>query len=123
MGCQGASSSLGLSFGVMGKKKKDKNLKHRPLPLQLRPYRERLEMTQAELGELLGHSDATIGRIENGKQNWNQEFLQEAARVLRCHWFELLPLERERARVKELLKLIAGEPSGESVHTPASEAL
>lgn len=91
----------------MGKKKKKQKLKHRPLPLLLRPHRKRLELSQEELGQKLGVSDATINRIEKGKQNWNQEFLQEAARVLGCHWFDLLPLEEDRARARDMLRLIA----------------
>lgn len=91
----------------MGKKKKKQKLKHRPLPLLLKPLRKRMKLSQAELGEKLGVSDATINRIEKGKQNWNQEFLQDAAAVLGCHWFDLLPLEAERDRARAVLRAVA----------------
>lgn len=90
----------------MGKKKKKQPLRYRPLALVLAPHRERLKLSQAELGERLGVSDATINRIERGKQNWKQEFLQHAAEVLKCHWADLLPMEGDRAKVREILKLV-----------------
>lgn len=76
----------------MGKKAKREKLKHCPLPLRLGDFRKPYGWSQAELGDRLDSSDVTIGRIEGGKQNWNQEFLQEAARVLGIHWLDLLPL-------------------------------
>lgn len=76
----------------MGKKSKKEKLKHRPLPLRLGDFRKPYGWSQAELGDRLDSSDVTIGRIEGGKQNWNQEFLQEAAIVLGVHWLDLLPL-------------------------------
>lgn len=75
----------------MGKKKKDK-LKHRPLPLRTAELRQAHNWSQADLADKMDTSDVTIGRIEGGKQNWNQEFLQEAAKVLGVHWLDLLPL-------------------------------
>lgn len=91
MGCCRVYSMVPLSFG-MGKKSKKEKLKHRPLPLRLAPMRSQFNWSQAELGDRLDSSDVSIGRIEGGKQNWNQEFLQEAARVLGVHWLDLLPL-------------------------------
>jgi transcriptional regulator with XRE-family HTH domain len=76
----------------MGKKAKREKLKHRPLPLRLGAFRAQYGLSQAELGDRLDVSDVSIGRIESGKQNWNQEFLQEAARLLGVHWLDLLPL-------------------------------
>lgn len=104
----------------MGKKKKAK-LKHRPLPLRLAEYREAKGWSQAEMADHINASDVTISRIEGGKQNWNQEFLQEAAKVLGVHWLDLLPLpgldtildiwaqipEHERSRALSALKLFA----------------
>ncbi len=61
------------------------------LPLRLKPYRDAKKLSQAALGDALGFSDVSIGRIEAGKQNWTCEFLQDAAKVLGVHWSELLP--------------------------------
>lgn len=92
----------------MGKKsKKERKLKYRPLPLLLAARREELGLSQERLAEKLGVSDATVNRIEKGKQNWNQEFLQNAAAILGCHWFELLPLDQERARLRAVLRAVA----------------
>ena len=70
---------------------------------------KRLEfgLSQEELAHRMGVSDATVGRVENGKQNWTQDFLQEAAKVFGCHWLDLLPLEEDRARARDMLRLIA----------------
>jgi DNA-binding XRE family transcriptional regulator len=59
-------------------------------PLHLRGWRKFRELSQAELGERIGVSDATISRIEKGEQNWDQEFLKAAAEVLRCDPVDLL---------------------------------
>ena len=91
----------------MKKKPQKQPLKHRPLPLLLRAKRESRDWTQADLAERMGVSDATVGRVENGKQNWTQDFLQEAAKVFGCHWLDLLPLEEDRARARDMLRLIA----------------
>lgn len=94
--------------------------KHKPLPLQLRAARERQGMSQERLGELTGMTGVTIGRIEKGKQNWTQEFLQEAAAALNVHWSDLLPPdpnsilalwglvpEADRERAKSAIMLFA----------------
>jgi transcriptional regulator with XRE-family HTH domain len=91
----------------MQKKPTKQKLKHPPLPLLLKPRRNAKGWTQEELAHRMGVSDATIVRVEQGKQNWKQEFLQEAARVLECHWLDLLPLEEDRARARDMLRLIA----------------
>ncbi len=90
-GVVGFSGALPYALG-MGKKKMQEKLKHRPLPLRLGVHRGQFRWSQAELGDRLETSDVSIGRIEGGKQNWNQEFMQEAARVLGVHWLDLLPL-------------------------------
>jgi transcriptional regulator with XRE-family HTH domain len=96
--------------------------KHKPLPLQLKAARDRLGMSQERLGELTGMTGVTIGRIEKGKQNWTQEFLQEAAAALNIHWADLLPPdpnsilalwalvpESERERAKSAMLIFAAE--------------
>lgn len=77
----------------MGKKSKKEKLKFRPLALRLGDLRKQRNLSQAELGDRLDTSDASIARIEGGKQNWNQEFLQAAAEELDVHWLELLPIQ------------------------------
>lgn len=79
-----------LAYMAKGKKKREK-LRHRPLPLLLKPHRDRLGWSQAKLAEMTDMSDASIVRIEKGDQNWTQEFLQEAALQLGVHWLDLLP--------------------------------
>lgn len=63
------------------------------MPLRLDQLRARYDWTQADLAEKLDRSDATITRCELGKQNWNVEFLLEAAQKLGVHWLDLLPTE------------------------------
>lgn len=59
--------------------------KPQPIKLFLREWRQyRDGMTQERLAEAIGTTKATISRIESGKQNWDQEFLQLAAKVLSC---------------------------------------
>lgn len=76
--------------GMVKKAKKAKGGR-RFIPLNLGEHRARLGLSQARLGEMTDTTDATIGRIENGKQNWKAEFLMDAGRVLGVHWIELLP--------------------------------
>lgn len=64
--------------------------KPQPLPLFLKSWRKHRDLTQQQLAERLGMSDATISRIEKGAQNWDQAFLQAAADVLRCEPVDLL---------------------------------
>lgn len=71
---------------------------------------------------MIGTTKATISRIENGKQNWDQQFLQLAAEALQCGpadlmmrdpsqtegiwsiWETLAPVQREQ--VVEIAKTI-----------------
>jgi len=73
----------------MGKKARP-HPKPKPIPLYLRGWRKLRELSQAQLAERIGVSDATISRIEKGEQNWDQEFLKAAAEELRCDPVDLL---------------------------------
>ena len=109
----------------MGKKAKKEKLKHKPLPLRTALHRASHGWSQAVLADWLDTSDVSIGRIEAGKQNWNQEFLQEAARILGVHWLDLLPLPalgtvldvwaeipaHERERALAALRIFAKKPA------------
>lgn len=88
----------------MGKQSKQEKLWHKPLPLQLKGFRDKKNWTQEDLAERIGYSGASVVRIEAGEQNWTQEFLQRAAHALGCHWFDLLPLEGEKSRLRDLMK-------------------
>lgn len=73
----------------MGKKARP-HPKPKPIPLHLRAWRKLRDLSQAQLAERIGVSDATISRIESGEQNWDQEFLKAAADALRCAPADLL---------------------------------
>lgn len=73
----------------MGKKARP-HPKPKAIPLHLKAWRKHRGLTQAQLAERLAVSDATVSRIESGEQNWDQEFLQAAAEVLRCAPADLL---------------------------------
>jgi transcriptional regulator with XRE-family HTH domain len=55
-----------------------------PIPLHLKGWRKFRDLSQEQLAELIGTTKATISRIENRKQNWDQAFLQAASEALRC---------------------------------------
>jgi transcriptional regulator with XRE-family HTH domain len=96
--------------------------KHMPLRLYLKEWRKFRGFSQERLAEVIGTTKATVSRIENLKQNWDQEFLQLAADALRCApgdllmrdpsqheaiwsiWDQLAPLQREQ--VVEIAKTI-----------------
>lgn len=98
------------------------------IPLHLRAWRTYRGLNQAQLAERIGTTGATISRIENGRQNWDQAFLQAAAEALRCDPADLLvrdPTDPEgiwsiwdnveptrRAEAASLLKVIAGGKTG-----------
>jgi transcriptional regulator with XRE-family HTH domain len=63
-------------------------------------WRKRKGWTQAELAARLDTTDASINRIENGKQNWTPEFLVDAARVFECSIYDLLPPDPNTVMVR-----------------------
>jgi len=64
--------------------------KPRAIPLHLKHWRKYRNYSQERLAELIGTTAATISRIENGKQNWDQEFLKAAAAAFDCDPVDLL---------------------------------
>lgn len=57
--------------------------------IQIKKYRERLGLTQQELGKLIGVTHTTINRIESGKQNVRLEILLRAADALKIPAYNL----------------------------------
>lgn len=53
----------------------------------IRAYRKANDLTQGELGEILGVSDATITHIENGRRRITPENAKE--------WEKKIPLSKE----------------------------
>lgn len=66
---------------------------------RIEAYRDKLKMSTQELAERINRSQATISRIENGKQGLTFELLSSIASELRVHPFALLSDEPLRASV------------------------
>ena len=66
---------------------------------RIEAYRDKLKMSTQELAERINRSQATISRIENGKQGLTFELLSSIASELRIHPFALLSDEPLRASV------------------------
>ncbi len=66
---------------------------------RIEAYREKLNMSTQELAGRIKRSQATISRIENGKQGLTFELLSAVAAELRVHPFALLSDETPRAPV------------------------
>lgn len=48
-------------------------------------WREAKRLSQAQLAELLGTSDATVSRMETGQTRYYAEYMDALAHVMRCH--------------------------------------
>ncbi len=66
---------------------------------RIEAYREKLKMSTQDLAERIHRSQATISRIENGKQGLTFELLSSIAAELRVHPFALLSDEPLRSSV------------------------
>ena len=66
-------------------------------------------MSQIQLGELAGYSDATISRMESGEVKLNSHNLLALATALGCHPLELIRDEyvETTACQRELLALVS----------------
>lgn len=64
---------------------------------RIETYRDKLKMSTQELAERIHRSQATISRIENGKQGLTFELLSKIAAELRIHPFALLSDEPLRS--------------------------
>lgn len=77
---------------------------------RIEAYRDRMKMSTQELAERIKRSQATISRIENGKQGLTFELLSSIAAELRVHPFALLSDEPLRCSV---LLPASGKKEGE----------
>ncbi len=77
---------------------------------RIEAYRDKMKMSTQELAERINRSQATISRIENGKQGLTFELLSRIAAELRIHPFALLSDEPLRHSV---LLPVRGRRDGE----------
>lgn len=77
---------------------------------RIEAYRDKMKMSTQELAERINRSQATISRIENGKQGLTFELLSRIASELRIHPFALL--SDEPLRYSILLPVKGGHEGG-----------
>lgn len=87
---------------------------------RIEAYRDKMKMSTQELAERINRSQATISRIENGKQGLTFELLSRIASELRIHPFALLSDEPLRSSV---LLPASGKSDGEYAPTLLANAL
>jgi transcriptional regulator with XRE-family HTH domain len=87
---------------------------------RIESYRDKLRMSTQELAERINRSQATISRIENGKQGLTFELLSRIASELRVHPFALLSDEPLRYSV---LLPASGKRDGEYAPSLLANAL
>lgn len=87
---------------------------------RIETYRDKLHMSTQELAERIKRSQATISRIENGKQGLTFELLSAIAAELRVHPFALLSDEPLRHSV---LLPVSGKREGEYAPNLLANAL
>ncbi len=87
---------------------------------RIEAYRDKLGMSTQELAERIQRSQATISRIENGKQGLTFELLSRIATELRIHPFALLSDEPLRSSV---LLPASGKREGEYAPNLLANAL
>lgn len=73
----------------------------RQVGTKVRHYRERAGLTQTELGELIGKSLETIGRIERGSSAPSLELLEKLAEALKVDPRDLLGTGNYPARSRK----------------------
>ncbi len=87
---------------------------------RIEAYRDKMKMSTQELAERINRSQATISRIENGKQGLTFELLSSIASELRIHPFALLSDEPLRSSV---LLPASGKREGEYAPNLLANAL
>ena len=61
--------------------------------LHLRAERERCRLTQADVCEVIHHSEGFLSKLENGKYLPKLRILARLARVYHCHPFDFLTFD------------------------------
>ena len=68
---------------------------------RIREIRLKKGMSQKDLADFIGITQAQVARIETGKRSFNFDFLPVLAKALGCKPYELLPLEWQPETISE----------------------
>lgn len=68
---------------------------------RIRELRLKKGMSQKELAESVGITQAQVARIETGKRSFNFDFIPVLAKALGCKPYELLPIEWQPETISE----------------------
>lgn len=68
---------------------------------RIREIRLKKGMSQKDLPDFIGITQAQVARIETGKRSFNFDFLPVLAKALGCKPYELLPLEWQPATISD----------------------
>lgn len=71
--------------------------KNKPRPTFIKEWRKHRGLTQEQLGDRLGLTQATVARIEQGKIAYTQPVLEAMADALRCEPADLIMRDPSRA--------------------------
>jgi transcriptional regulator with XRE-family HTH domain len=81
----------------------------------IREWRETRGLTQEQVADRIGISATNLGRIENGKVPYNQDFLEEAAVALSCEPWDLLNRDpSKQGDVVDLVRRLDGKAQAEA---------
>ncbi|MEY9638708.1 transcriptional regulator with XRE-family HTH domain [Bradyrhizobium japonicum] len=72
---------------------------------KIRGYRNKLDISQEELGRMLGISFQQIQKYEIGDNRITSSRLQEIARIFECEVADLLPEQKKGKKVQRLSNL------------------
>ena len=97
------ADSVLYAMGKVGKKGQPERKYRRT---HLKEWREHRGMTIEELANAVETSDATISRLENGKQPYTQALFERLARALHCTPSDLI--DRTPTEAESLGSLFAG---------------
>ena len=87
-------------------------------------YREKMKMTQDELGDLLGRSGNAISQWENGQNKPNADMIIDMLSIFNIDantFFSWDELKRKKSDEPNLYYIISNDESGEIRKFPASE--
>ena len=66
-------------------------------------FRKRLGITQAQLADKLGYDTSSIGKIETGKVDIPQSKLIQLAQALECSPWDLIPIAKDNERQDKIM--------------------